>query len=68
MKATSKYRPIAVPIEVIITPFISFSSLISFATVNIYNQKPVTEKKQSKEDREGYILMTSEGEYDYWEI
>jgi hypothetical protein len=35
VKATRRYNPIAVPIEVAITPFISFSSRISFAMVNI---------------------------------
>lgn len=33
VKATRRYNPTAVPMEVAITPFISFSSRISFAIV-----------------------------------
>jgi hypothetical protein len=35
VSATRRYNPMAVPIEVTITAFISFSSRISFAIVNI---------------------------------
>jgi hypothetical protein len=36
VKATRRYRPTAVPIDVAMTPFISFSSRISFAIVKTY--------------------------------
>ena len=36
MKATKTYKPTAVPIDVTMTPFISFSSRISFAIVKTY--------------------------------
>jgi hypothetical protein len=35
VRATRRYRDTAVPMDEAITPFMSFSSLISFATVNI---------------------------------
>ena len=36
MKATKRYNETAVPIDVAMTPFISFSSLISFAMVKTW--------------------------------
>lgn len=38
VNATRRYNPTAVPIDVAMTPFISFSSRISFAIVKIYHQ------------------------------
>lgn len=57
VNATRRYNPTAVPIDVAITPFISFSSRISFAIVKISRQLF---------QREGiYILMTGECKYYY---
>jgi hypothetical protein len=51
VNATRRYNPTAVPIDEAITPFISFSSLISFAIVNIFEVNDVLEEKLHFDDK-----------------